>query len=337
LQHIPCEPSTFIVRYGMAPVIVTHDVTRCFGSTTAVDHLTLEVNQGEIIGFLGHNGAGKTTTVRLLNGLLSPTSGMIQVLGLDPIRDGPQLRQQVGVLTEVPSLEAQLTGRECLSLYGRLYSLSSDQIQNQSDKLLADFNLLNRADERTATYSKGMRQRLALARALLHNPQLLYLDEPTSGLDPMATRQFHQTIISLSQEEAHTIILCTHNLNEAQLLCDKVAVLEQGRLIAYGPLDTLAANMIHGLKVEFEFDLESTSDSLADTQKLLNVPSKVVNHQTLEIRLKAKSDIPDIVHLLATKGARIVRVNPREPTLEDVYFALHEDKAVERLPQDEEL
>jgi ABC-2 type transport system ATP-binding protein len=309
----------------MTTVITTHELTRCFGEITAVNELTFEINQGEVVGFLGHNGAGKTTTVRLLNGLLTPTRGNIKVLGYDPVKDGPALRKSTGVLTENPALDDKLTAREYLAIFGRLYNLSKIEIENRSITLLDSFDLLDRADDRTGTYSKGMRQRLALARALLHNPPLLFLDEPTNGLDPVATRQVHQTITELSRENKHTIFLCTHNLIEAQLLCDKVAVLEQGRLIAFGPPQTLAKNLARGVKVEISFDLSHTGESIQTIQSVIKMKSVIDAEDALTVWLASRNDIPDLVNTLVSNSFRIMRVNAQEPTLEDVYFALHDN------------
>src|SRR5512133_599418 len=217
-----------------APVIQISSLSRRFGEKNAVDRLTLEVQAGEIFGFLGHNGAGKTTTVRLLNGVLEPTSGEACVLGLDPQKEGPTLRARTGVLTETPSLDGRLTARDNLSIYADLYSIPQEKVAMRVNAILAEFELADRADEKVGGYSKGMKQRLALARALLHQPEVLFLDEPTDGLDPVATRHVHMLVTRLSRDMKRTVFLCTHNLVEAQLLCDRVAVLEHGRLLAIG-------------------------------------------------------------------------------------------------------
>ncbi|MGD1993184.1 MAG: ABC transporter ATP-binding protein [Anaerolineae bacterium] len=162
-----------------------------------------------MFGFLGHNGAGKTTTVRLLNGVLSPNGGSTRVLGLDPVAEGPALRRRTGVLTETPSLDGRLTARENLTIYAELYGVPSDRVTGRVDELLTFFELIDRADERVEGYSKGMRQRLALSRAMLHSPEILFLDEPTSGLDPVSTHRVHEVITHISREEGRTVFLCT--------------------------------------------------------------------------------------------------------------------------------
>ena len=220
--------------------IETRGVSRRFGEIVAVDDLSLQVRAGEVFGCLGHNGAGKTTTVRLLNGVLQPDRGDARVLGLDPRRDGPALRARTGVVTESASLDARLTARDNLGIYADLFGVPRDEVAPRTEALLARFGLADRADDRVATYSTGMRQRLMLARALLHEPEIMFLDEPTAGLDPVAARQVHELIGRLAREERRTVFLCTHNLVEAQRLCDRVAVLEHGRLAALGTPGELA-------------------------------------------------------------------------------------------------
>src|SRR5512143_1057337 len=170
------------------PVIEISSLTRRFGETKAVDNLSLHVQAGEIFGFLGHNGAGKTTTVRLLNGVIEPTSGSACVLGLDPQAQGPALRARTGVLTETPSLDERLTARDNLSIYAELYNIPREKVATRVNSILSEFELADRANEKVGAYSKGMKQRLALGRALLHQPEVLFLDEPTAGLDPVAAR-----------------------------------------------------------------------------------------------------------------------------------------------------
>jgi len=184
------------------PVIQISAISRRFGEKNAVDHLTLDVQAGEIFGFLGHNGAGKTTTVRLLNGVLEPISGNARVLGLDPQTEGPALRARTGVLTETPSLDERLTARDNLSFYADLYNVPRADVPGRVNSLLTEFELADRAGEKVGGYSKGMKQRLALARALLHKPEVLFLDEPTAALDPVAARHVHALVENLARRES---------------------------------------------------------------------------------------------------------------------------------------
>ncbi len=306
------------------PVIVTHHLTRSFGDRAAVDGLTLEVHAGEVFGFLGHNGAGKTTTVRLLNGVLLPDDGSARVLGLDPARHGPELRRRTGVLTETPSLDERLTARENLSVYADLYAIPPERTSRRVEEVLVTFELADRADERVGTFSRGMKQRLALARALLHEPELLFLDEPTAGLDPVTTRHVHEMITRLSREESRTIFLCTHNLAEAQRLCDRVAVLRHGRLVALGTPAELAHRLAPSLRLEIEVASNGMSTAMTALHTASNAASLTQREGIIIVQGVEREAIPDLVTTLVNAGVRIYRVTPIDPSLEDVYFALQE-------------
>ena len=305
------------------PVIRTQGLSRDFGSVKAVDALTLEVPQGAVFGILGHNGAGKTTTVRLLNGILNPTSGYARVLDLDPAADGPVLRRRTGVLTETPSLDERLTGRETLSIYADIYGVPKDQVRRRTDELLERFELSERADAKAGGYSKGMRQRLALARTLLHDPEILFLDEPTTGLDPVAARQVNDLILRLSRERGRTIFMCTHNLFEAQRLCDWVAVLEHGRLIAMGTPAELARSYGTAVGLEIEVDPEQADLAAEAVRSLPGRMSAAWEDGAVRVLGVQRDRIPDMVAALVSRQVKVYRVTPHEPTLEEIYFALH--------------
>jgi ABC-2 type transport system ATP-binding protein len=308
-----------------APVIQTSSLSRRFGEKNAVENLTVDVQAGEIFGFLGHNGAGKTTTVRLLNGVLEPSSGGARVLGLDPQVDGPAVRAQTGVLTETPSLDERLTAWDNLSIYADLYDVPRAEVPKRVDSLLAEFELAERAGEKVGTYSKGMKQRLALARALLHNPEVLFLDEPTAALDPVAARHVHVLVENLARREGCTVFLCTHNLVEAQRLCDRVAVMEHGRLVALGTPSELTRQYVKHLDVDLEVDPVQVDLAL---QVLQSVPQLVIGppqreKDTLSITLSGRDAIPELLSILVGHGLRVYRLAPQEANLEEVYFALH--------------
>lgn len=307
------------------PVIATNELGRNFGDTVAVKDLTLQVYAGEVFGFLGHNGAGKTTTVRLLNGVLAPSSGTASVLGLDPVHDGPTLRRHTGVLTETPSLDERLTARENLTIYADLYGVPRADVPHRVDAVLGTFALTDRADERVGGYSKGMKQRLALARAIIHGPEILFLDEPTSGLDPVSARHVHELITHLSQER-HTVFLCTHNLDEAQKLCDRVAVLRHGQVAAIGTPHELAQRLTRNLSLEIEVGSEGTPAALDILRATPGITTVTQNNGTITAMGAGREASPDLVASLVHAGVRIFRVAPREPSLEDVYFALQGEK-----------
>jgi len=312
----------------MDPVITINQLTRCFKETTAVSQLSLEVHAGEIFGFLGHNGAGKTTTVRLLNGVIEPTSGSMRVLGLDPQMDGPALRARTGVLTETPSMDERLTAWDNLSIYADLYGVPRSQVRQRIDELLAEFDLADRAREKVAAYSKGMKQRLALARALLHRPELLFLDEATSGLDPIAAHHVNDLILRMARREKRTVFLCTHNLVEAQKLCGRVAVLEHGRLVALGTPAELTRQFVRRLDVEIEVSEDQvpvTLDLLRSLPELvLGEPAKP--NGALVVTINQRESIPEVLACLAQNQIRVYRMAPQEANLEQVYFNLHEEK-----------
>jgi ABC-2 type transport system ATP-binding protein len=320
-------------------VITVDGLCRRFGDVVAVDQLTLDVVAGEVFGFLGHNGAGKTTTVRLLNGLLAADAGQARVLGLDPLDEGPVLRRRTGVLTETPSLDERLTGRENLEIYADLYGVPQGEMHGRIEHLLASFELDHRADEKVGGYSKGMKQRLALARALVHKPELLFLDEPTAGLDPVASRRVHELIARLSREEKRTVFLCTHNLAEAQKLCARVAVLEHGRLVALGSPAELARKLGRSQRLQIEVAPEGVPAALEVLQTRLGIPDPTLvgpaltgltqENGTLDIAGVEREAVPDLVAALVAAGVRIYRITPQEPSLEDVYFALHGEESVE--------
>jgi len=310
------------------PVITINQLTRRFKDTVAVNALSLEVHAGEIFGFLGHNGAGKTTTVRLLNGVIEPTSGNMRVLGLDPQVDGPALRARTGVLTETPSLDERLTAWENLSIFAELYGMPRASIQPRIQELLAEFELSDRAKERVGGYSKGMKQRLALARALLHRPELIFLDEATSGLDPVAAHHVNVLIERLARRDGCTVFLTTHNLVEAQKLCDRVAILEHGQLVALGTPAELTSQYVRRLDVEIEVPEEqipAALDVLRGMPKLvLGEPEKP--NGALVVTINKHDSIPVVLASLVQNHVPVYRLAPREANLEQVYFALHEEK-----------
>lgn len=314
----------------MTAVISTEQLTRRFGNTLAVDALTLEIDEGEVFGFLGHNGAGKTTTVRLINGVLSPTGGSVRVFGLDPGTDGAKIRARTGVLTETPALDDRLPARTLLTYYADMFGVPKAEVKGRVDELLATFDLLDRANDKVGGFSKGMRQRLALARTLLHRPQIVFLDEPTSGLDPAATREVHQIIQQL-RAAGNTVFLATHNLAEAERLCDRVAVLAHGKALAVGTVEELAARLNRGHRLLLEVDGERQPQVAgllgAMPQVTLVEPAQDSNGfgaggALLRVHGAGREQAPEVIARLVGAGVPLYRVEPDAASLEDVYFAL---------------
>jgi ABC-2 type transport system ATP-binding protein len=219
-------------------LIHTRDLTRYYGSLAAVQDLTLEVEQGEIFGFLGPNGAGKTTTIRLIVGLLRPTSGTVSVAGHDVQQDPLEAKRKLGYLAQTPLLYEKLTGTEFLRFLGGLHGLDDTQIGERSEHLLALMELTGKADQLIESYSGGMRKRLGLCGALLHEPPVLVLDEPFTGLDPYGARRIKDLLRHLCQQ-GKTVFLSTHVLEVAERVCDRVGILDRGRLVAVGTMESL--------------------------------------------------------------------------------------------------
>ncbi|NDJ33994.1 MAG: ABC transporter ATP-binding protein [Chloroflexi bacterium] len=303
--------------------ITLENLTRRFDDLVAVDHLTFDIGEGEVFGLLGHNGAGKTTTVRLLSGVLSPDDGSARVLGLDPQKNGADLRRRIGVLTETPSIDERLSARENLTIFADLFGIPSDDVTPRIDALLERFELLERAAEKTSEYSKGMKQRLALARTLLHEPDLIFLDEPTAGLDPIAARDVRDMIRRLSGDEGRTIVMATHNLAEAQRLCHRVAVLEHGRLLALGTLRELNERLGGALRFTLELDPTTCETAQQTLRAMDGATFELERPDTLTVTGVPRAHIPEMITALAGAGVRLYRVEPQEASLEELYFALH--------------
>src|SRR5262249_31367755 len=219
--------------------IRTIRLTRDFGTVRAVDTLTLEVPPGIIFGFLGANGAGKTTTINLLLGLLEPSAGQAQVLGFDTRSQGSAIRERTGALLEFSGLYERLTAEDNLDFYGRIWHLSAAERQARIKELLTHVGLYDRRKERVGTWSRGMKQKLAITRVLLHRPTLIFLDEPTAGLDPVAAAALRDDLARLVASEGVTVFLNTHNLPEAERLCQQVGVIRTGKLLTVGSPDLL--------------------------------------------------------------------------------------------------
>jgi ABC-2 type transport system ATP-binding protein len=308
----------------MNPVIEVNNLERTFGALKAVDGMTFSVESGEVFGLLGPNGAGKTTTVRLLNGILPLSAGTARVFGLDPSSDGASIRQRTGVLTETPALYERLSARENLEFFATLQNLSGPDLTRRVDDMLAFFELASRAGDKVETFSKGMKQRLALARALVHQPPLLFLDEPSSGLDPEAAQQVDDLIADLGRTEGQTVILATHNLLEAQRLCDRVAIMNHGKILALGSLNELSRRLWPVAWVDIMFHVKPENDpagSLTAQPGVIKIQSDA-QRDTLSVQVEKDDVIPEVVRHLVEQGASIRRVNPRDYTLEDIYFAL---------------
>ncbi len=298
-------------------MIQTENLTKRFGDILAVDRLTLSVEAGEVFGFLGPNGAGKTTTIRLLTALISPTSGHATVAGCEVGLEDGKIRRQVGILTESPGLYDRLSAERNLAFFARLYEV--EDVDGQVERYLRMLGLWDRRHEEAGIFSRGMRQKLAIARALLHEPQVLFLDEPTSSLDPEAARLVREFIVGLKRE-GRTIFICTHNLDEADRLCDRIAVVNT-RLLA---LDTPSALRRQLYERTVVFHLREAEPRFI---RRLQTLSFVRSVREMDNKLVVALDDPEkhnpvIIRSLVEAGADIQFVGELRRTLEDVYLRL---------------
>jgi ABC-2 type transport system ATP-binding protein len=291
-------------------------LSKRFGDRTAVEGLTFQVEQGEVFGLLGPNGAGKTTTVRMLSGLLSPTAGNATVGGLSIRTGGELLRKKVGLLTENPGLYDRLTGRENLLFFIKLNELEPRPAWERAASLLRRFGLEGREEDPCGSYSKGMRQKLAVIRAIIHQPEILFLDEPTSGLDPQAARTVRDAVAQLAQEGT-TIVLCSHNLSEVEQLCSRVAVI-RGQLIQVSSLEAMRrAELVLEVRLA-----GAPAQFQAVVSALPFAPAVELANGALRVRLREEEQAAEVISALVLAGARIYSASRAERPLEQVYLDL---------------
>jgi len=299
-------------------MITTRGLTRRFGDLVAVDGLDLEVDKGEVFGFLGPNGAGKTTTIRMLAALIAPSSGTARVAGYELGPENQRIRAHVGVLTETPGLYPRLSAVDNLVFFAKLYGVSDPRAR--AERYLRLFELWDRRDDLAGAFSKGMRQKLAIARALLHEPEILFLDEPTAGLDPEAAKMVRDLIETLRTNE-RTIFLCTHNLDEADRLCDRIALFKT-RLIAVGRPQELKERL-YGRRTEIQL-----ADPPEGIEGALDLPfvKKIerVDNRLIVSLSDPEAENPILVKRLVELGAKVQFVNDLQVSLEDLYLSLME-------------
>ena len=308
--------------------IRTNHLTRDFGRVRALDDLSLEVPAGIVFGFLGANGAGKTTTINVLLGLIEPTTGTAEVLGLDTRQHGREIRGQSGALLEFTGLYERLTALDNLDFYGRVWHLPASERMARAQELLTHLGLWERRDDRVGTWSRGMKQKLAVARTLLHRPRLVFLDEPTAGLDPLAAASLRDDLAALAAREGVTVFLTTHNLPEAERLCALVGVIRQGKLLAVGSPDQLR---MRGGAPRVEVVGSGFSDEVL---ALLRARPEVAGasvengHLLIDLRTSPGADQPKAAPLVAAlvgAGVAVEEVRRGQASLEDVFLSLMED------------
>jgi ABC-2 type transport system ATP-binding protein len=307
--------------------IRTTNLTRDFAAVRAVDALTLAVPPGIIFGFLGANGAGKTTTINLLLGLLEPTAGQAQVLGFDTRTQGSAIRERTGALLEFSGLYERLTAEDNLDFYGRVWRLSAAERQARIKELLTHVGLYDRRDEPIGTWSRGMKQKLAIARVLLHRPSLIFLDEPTAGLDPLAAAALRDDLEKLVASEGVTVFLNTHNLPEAERLCQQVGVIRSGKLLSVGSPDMLRRQTGRP-QAEISGD-GFTPETLAALRARPDIASAELQNGRLTLELTGQQvRMAPIVAALVDAGAQIEEVRRGQASLEEVFLSLMEEDRV---------
>lgn len=309
----------------MIPVVEVKGLTKTFGSHTAVDHLTFKVEEGEVFGLLGPNGAGKTTTIRILACLISPSEGSAKIVG-HTINENPlTVRQTVGILTENPSLYERLTAQENMDFFAEAYNLTNPQEKSSRIReLLAFFDLWERRNDKVATFSKGMKQKLAIARALVHNPPVLFLDEPTTGLDPESAKEVRDLMEKLSRREKHTILLCTHHLEDAERLCSRVMIINKGKSVVMGTPDELR-NQITG-KPTVQVNLRKLDLRIIEATKRVSHVEQVDVDESASCLTIVLDDLnagtPKVVKSIVEAGGLVLGVYVLRPSLEDAYLKL---------------
>lgn len=304
-------------------VLEASNLTRRFGAVTALDDVSFSIPAGRVVGLLGHNGAGKTTTIRLLNGLLAPSEGSVATLGLDPSLAGPSIRARTGVLTETPSLDDRMTAREAMTFWAEMWAVPRSEVTARVAELLERFDLGSRADDRVGGYSRGMRQRLALARTLVHDPPLLFLDEPTAALDPVAALGVRDLVRTLATDGDRTILICTHNLAEAQELCDRVIILRRGRIVADGTPAEVAGAAALPVRIHIEVDPAQVDIVLRNVAGRDGIRATTDAPGAISLEGMGRPDVPALLRDLVAAGASVYRVDPEAATLEDAYLALY--------------
>ena len=299
-------------------------LTRDFGSVRALDNLSLEIQAGIIFGFLGPNGAGKTTTIRLLLGLIEPAAGRAEVLGYDTCTQADEIRSQVGALLEHNGIYEQMSAEDNLEFYGRANLMPAIERSRRIQDVLVEMGLWDRRKDIAGTWSRGMKQKLALARAILHRPRLVLLDEPTAGLDVQAAMAVRENLSSLAEREGVTVFLTTHNMVEAEKLCAQIAVIRQGRLVAQGAPDELRAKTGKPqVIVSGQGFHEQVINKLRQIPEVASVEKQNLH---LVVYLRADPDIPALIDLLAGEGVQVTEVRQGKASLEETYLQLMEEE-----------
>jgi ABC-2 type transport system ATP-binding protein len=306
-------------------MIEAHELTKYYDDFRAVDAVNLNIPSGEVLALLGPNGAGKTTTVRMLTSILAPSSGWAKVAGFDVARQPEQVRAHVGVLTEQHGLYERMKALEYLDFFGRMYHLSAQERRQRTLSLMERFDLTFALDRRLGEYSKGMKQKLALVRAMLHNPPVLLLDEPTSAMDPQSAKLVRDAIVEL-QRDQRTFLITTHNLTEAQQLANRIAIIRHGRIIASGSFDELARRFagVPLMELRVRGELNGLAREIGDMVRVEEAGADWLRYRVNDPEITN----PQLIRKIAGLGVDIVTLAPLTRTLEEIYLqVVKEDEA----------
>lgn len=305
-------------------VVETFQLTKVYGDLKAVNELDMEVNKGEIFGFLGPNGAGKTTTVLMLMGLSLPTSGSAKVAGYDIVEQSREVRTIASILPEYSSLYGDLTAFENLDFLGHLNDMPKEERENRIHKTLKVVGMSDWVDTKYEAFSRGMKQRVGIASTMMKNPKIVFLDEPTLGLDPLGTREIRELILDLKNKQGLTIVLTSHLLNEVKMTCDRIAILNHGKLVLKETMANLNGIMTGTEERRVEFKLtETTSDLISDIESISGVKSVSEEKDRLFVYCNIESDI-DVSKTIVRHGSIILLMKPKEYSLEEIFMKYYE-------------
>src|SRR5208337_439204 len=319
-------------------IIEVRNLTKKFGEFTAVDKISFDVKRGEIFGLLGPNGAGKSTTLRMLSTLARPTEGTAIIGGHDIVRQDTEVRKLIGIVSEKMIMYNRLTARENLVFFGSLFNLPKDALNKRIDELLELVQLTQWKNAQVGTFSTGMRQRMNVIRALLNMPQVLFLDEPTLGLDPQSSVEIREFVKKLNRENGTTIIITTHTMVDADMLCDRIAIIDHGKVVALDTSTNLKKLISGADTTILKLGIANLTADLLETLRTLECVRSVSQENSTHVRLIARGDdaFDSVIDAVRSKGGKIASIENLQPTLEDVFLHLtgHEvrDSADQKIP-----
>jgi ABC-2 type transport system ATP-binding protein len=305
-------------------MIEVTNLSKTFKTLKAVDNISFSVKKGEIFGLLGPNGAGKSTTLRILSTLAQPTSGTATIGGYDIVKDDNKVREQLGIVSEKMIIYDRLTAKENLWFFGCLYGIPKEKLQKRIDELLELVNLTQFKDKQVGTYSTGMRQRMNVIRALLNEPQVMFLDEPTLGLDPQSSVEIRDFVKKLNKEKGTTIIVTTHMMVDADILCDRIAIIDHGKVIALDTSANLKKSIVGADKRVIKLEVSNLSGEMADKIKALPCVAALTQEEPTKLRLTVTGEnaFDTILDAIRGMGGKISSMEDLQPTLEDVFLSI---------------